>query len=345
MEVKKIADERPKPWNTVTVKTAGNVIEVRYAVHGPPEMTIQKLNADEYLDFRTGAVERFQHATNRAEDKASVSQSLRKLRDLVNANLKSPETALWATLTYRENMTNSTQLYEDYRRFWQRLKYYLSKHGYPSAEYVIAAEPQGRGAWHLHCLLLFPDKAPFIANADMARLWGHGFTKTKSLKGIDNPGLYLTAYLGDMELTEAISAGVIHVGRLAEVEAKDEQGQKQKKAVIKGARLHLYPPGFNLYRCSRGVKRPEVQKMTEREVRKIIGKAPLTYEKTIAVTDSAGETVNVINYRQYNLVRHRGKGEGDTLTAKQPGETGAEVSDSGPKGIKSGDSPPLVPNF
>ena len=310
MVIKKIENERPHPEATVTVKTAGNVIEVRYAVNGPPEITIQKLNADEYLDFRTGAVERFQHAANRAGDKASVAQSLRKLRDLINANLEHPETARWITLTYRQNMTTSAQLYEDYRRFWQRFKYCLSKHGHLSAEYIIAAEPQGRGAWHLHCLFLFPGKAPFIPNADMARLWRKGFTKISSLKGVDNPGLYLTAYLGDMELTEAISAGRFKAGRLGEVETEDERGQKQRKAVIKGARLHLYPPGFNLYRCSRGVKRPKVQHMTEREAQKKTKGAPLTYEKTIAVTDSAGQTVNVINYRQYNQARHPREGEG-----------------------------------
>ena len=67
-------------------------------------------------------------------------------------------------------------------------------------------------------------------------------------------------------------------GKLGEVEAEDEQGHKVKKAVIKGARLHLYPSGFNLYRCSRGVKRPEVLHMTEGEAQQIIGAAPLTYE-------------------------------------------------------------------
>lgn len=76
-----------------------------------------------------------------------------------------------------------------------------------------------------------------------------------------------------------------------------------KKAVIKGARLHLYPPGFNLYRCSRVVKRPQVMQMTEWEAQRIIGTAPLTYEKTIAVTDSEGQTLNVINYRQYNRAK------------------------------------------
>lgn len=286
------------------------MIEIRYSIQGPPEIVIEKLSSALYVDRRTGEVKEFQHATSRAEDKASVAQSLRNLRDLINSNLTDPTTALWVTLTYKDNMRDSQRLYEDFRRFWQRFKYYLQKHNYPPAEYIAAAEPQGRGAWHLHVLLLFPENAPFIPNAHIAKLWGHGFTKTKSLKGVDNPGLYLTAYLGDMELTEAVMSGTTR-GKLGEVEAEDEQGHKVKKAVIKGARLHLYPSGFNLYRCSRGVKRPEVLHMTEGEAQQIIGAAPLTYEKTIAVVDEAGETRNIINYRQYNK----------SAPATQPGVT------------------------
>lgn len=275
------------------------MVEIRYSVQAPPEIAIEKLSSALYVDKRTGEVKEFQHTTSRAEDKASVAQSLRNLRDIINTNLTDPTTALWVTLTYEENMRDPQRLYEDFRRFWQRFKYYLQKHDYPPAEYIAAAEPQGRGAWHLHVLLLFPEKAPFIPNAHMAKLWGHGFTKTKSLQGVDNPGLYLTAYLGDMELTEAAMSGTQR-GRLGEVETVDEHGQRQKKAIIKGARLYLYPPAFNLFRCSRGVKRPEVMYMTEREAQKIIKGAPLTYEKTIAVVDEAGETRNIINYRQYN---------------------------------------------
>ena len=100
----------------------------------------------------------------------------------INANLTEPEKALWVTLTYAENMRDAKQLYEDFRRFWQRFRYYLDKHKHPTAEYITAAEPQARGAWHLHCLFLFfPEKAPFIPNSDMAQIWRHGFTKTKSL--------------------------------------------------------------------------------------------------------------------------------------------------------------------
>ena len=311
MNINRIDDVRPhSPDTGVTVKMCGNVVEIRYSVQGPPEIVIEKLSSALYVDKRTGEVKEFQHTTSRAEDNASVAQSLRNLRDLINTNLTDPTTALWVTLTYKDNMRDPRRLYEDFRRFWQRFKYYLQKHDYPPTEYIAAAEPQGRGAWHLHVLLLFPEKAPFIPNAHMAKLWGHGFTKTKSLHGVDNPGLYLTAYLGDMELTEAVMSGAQR-GRLAEVEAEDEHGQRQKKAVIKGARLHLYPPSFNLYRCSRGVKRPEVMHMTEGEAQKIIKGAPLTYEKTIAVVDEAGETRNIINYRQYNR----------SSPANQPGAT------------------------
>lgn len=77
----------------------------------------------------------------------------------------------------------------------------------------------------MHCIILFTDrekfnKYPFIPNSDIAKIWGHGFTKVQSLKGVGNPGLYLTAYLGNMELSEAVSAGQFKAGQLAESKDK-----------------------------------------------------------------------------------------------------------------------------
>ena len=114
-----------------------------------------------------------QHNQNRAGDMASVAQSLKRLRDVINANLENSERALWVTLTYAENMTDTKRLYKDFHAFWKRFLRYLKRGGHPGAEYIAAAEPQGRGAWHLHCLFLFPDKAPFIPNADIARVAVH----------------------------------------------------------------------------------------------------------------------------------------------------------------------------
>lgn len=305
MNIDRIPDVRPNmPEAQVTVKLCGNIIEIRY-MRSIPTAVIKKINADFYVDKRTDEVKEFRHAVNRSDNKNSVSQSLRKLRDLINTNLTEPDKVLWVTLTYRENMRDTKRLYEDFRRFWTRFRYYLVKYGHPTAEYITAAEPQARGAWHLHCLFLFPEKAPFIPNADVAHIWRHGFTKTKSLQGIDNPGLYLTAYLGDMELSEALRTGNTR-GQITEISATDERGKKQKKAIVKGARLRLYPPGFNLYRSSRGVKRPMIWQTTEAEAQEIVNSAPLTYERTIAVTNEVGEVKNIINYRQYNSASKEG---------------------------------------
>lgn len=309
MKVERIKDVRPDPRDEVTLKATGNILEIRYTrnTNGSP---IIKLDKDHGLDTRTGEVIDYQHNQNRAGDMASVAQSLKRLRDVINANLENSERALWVTLTYAENMTDTERLYKDFHAFWKRFLRYLKRGGHPRAEYIAAAEPQGRGAWHLHCLFLFPCKAPFIPNAEMARIWGHGFTKTKSLQGIENPGLYLTAYLGDMELTEALNSG-IKSGKLAEVEVN---GQK-KKAIVKGARMKLYPPGFNLYRSSRGVERPKIYKVTEEQAREYVGDAPLTYERTVAVTDGAGDIQNVVNYRTF------------TRQPKKQAENPAEVTE------------------
>lgn len=292
MKIERIEDIRPKAKDIVTLKKAGSVTEIRY-MRSQAGTPIQKIDANHGVDLRTGEIIEYRHNISRIEDKASVRQSLKRLRDIINANLENPENALWLTLTYRENMTDSQQLYKNFHAFRKRFNRYLKKHSFPKTEYIAAAEPQGRGAWHLHCLFLFEQKAPYIPNTEIARLWSHGFTKTKSLKGITNPGLYLTAYLGDMEVTEAIQAGTLQDGKLAEISDKS-------KAVIKGARLKLYPKGFNLYRCSRGVKRPEVWKTTEEKAQAEISGMELIYEKTVSLTDVSGTLRNIINYRTYS---------------------------------------------
>lgn len=297
MEIKQAENITPEKEDIVTLKIAGNVMEIRFSKNsaGSP---IKKISKDYGIDVRTGEVVEYQHTTSRAGDKASVKQSMKRLRDIINANLENPGNALWVTLTYAENMRDEKRLYADFHAFFKRFRRYLKRQGQPPAEYITAAEPQGRGAWHLHMLLLFSGNAPFIPNEEMAEIWGQGFTKTKSLKGIDNPGLYLTAYLGDMEIMEAAQAGAMN-GKINEVDVTGEDGTRQKKAIIKGARLSMYPPGFNIYRTSRGVKRPTESKMTEGEAQEIVGDAPLIYEKTLQVIDGAGDIRNTISYRTY----------------------------------------------
>ena len=103
MEIKQVPNIKPEAADMVTVKMAGNVTEIRFSKTsaGSP---IKKVDKDHGVDVRTGELVEFQHNVNRAGDKHSVAQSLKRLRDIINANLENPDNALWVTFTYAENM-------------------------------------------------------------------------------------------------------------------------------------------------------------------------------------------------------------------------------------------------
>ena len=201
-------------------------------------------------------------------------------------------------------MTDSTRLYKDFDKFNKRMKYALSKDGH-KYEYIVCMEPQGRGAWHAHLVMIFEGQAPYIDNKFMAETWGHGFTVTKKLEDVDNVGAYLTAYLGDMDMSEFknLSDDEQNSMRVFGIKEVDVKGSSEKKSILKGARLHMYPPKFNLYRASRGIKKPLVTYEFEREAQKKVSAGTLTFEKTIELTDSDSQFSNTINYRHYNLIR------------------------------------------
>lgn len=84
-------------------------------------------------------------------------------------------------------------------------------------------EPQGRiiegkCVWHLHIIYILK-KRTFIPKSDFERLWGLGFVNIKSLKKIDNLGMYLSAYLSNMQLEH------------------NENNNSNNKRIIKGSRL------------------------------------------------------------------------------------------------------------
>lgn len=301
MEIKRIDNPTINEEAIVDVKKMGNITEVRYMKYRP-EQKILKLNKDEYIVLSTGKTEKFYHKKTRAENLSSVAQSLKRLRDIINTNVSTPQNCLWETLTYAGNMTDVKRLYDDFKKFNMRLTYYLKTNHLPKHEYIVTVEPQGRGAWHMHNIIIFNEKAPFIENKILAELWGQGFVKIKRLNNIDNIGLYLTAYLGDMELNphKRISPNA----QIKEVTTYNS-GEKSTKYYIKGARLILYPKGLRIFRHSYGIKLPITQRMTNREATESLVNHKPTYEKTIEINcknkldDNLSEN-NVINYRYFN---------------------------------------------
>lgn len=276
----------------VKVKKMGHITEIMYMTRCPNTTCfIKKLSDDEYIDLRTGEVMQSKKILDRSENNKSISMSLMRLRDYVNYNVRDNTKARWITLTYKNNMRDSKQLYADFQQFIKKIRRHFGK-----CEYIVVAEPQGRGAWHMHVILLFANKAPYIANKELREVYwlDRGFVKINSLtKKCDNLGAYFSAYLTDVE----------YKGQRLDKKQKikeiiDSKGNTKK--YIKGARLKFYPPKFNLYRCSRGIKKPIEYNDTYRQ-QNFYGE--LTYKNSIRMYDDESNAQFTICYEYYNNKR------------------------------------------
>lgn len=306
LEIKKYNDLKIEPQHLVSVKRMGSIYEICYCEHSNRSATIQLIDKDHYINLQSGIVFECNHIENRSQSKAQISQSLKRLRDLINNNVIEPKNWKWITLTYRENMQDTKKLYRDFQKFMQRLRYKYNKY---NIDYIIACEPQGRGAWHIHLLLGFNTTAPYIANKEIEMLWQLGFTKTQKLNDIDNIGAYLTAYLGDIELNDnnitLLKENGVNVSKMVLKEVNQIEGiaLKEPKSFIKGGRLYMYPPNFNLYRFSRGIKKPIKEYWEYKQIKEKVGLGQPTYSNCISLIDTDLNYNNKIIYEYYNTKR------------------------------------------
>lgn len=281
-----------KPTDLVTVTKMNHLIEIQYMQKLNRSVNILKLDKDRYLEISTGEVKEFQHSENRNDNHNSLRQTFKKLRYLINNNFIGAPNELHVTLTYAENMTDTKRLYKDFKNFVERLRTRFKKES--TLDYLCVVEPQGRGAWHCHMLVRFNElEKVYIPADELQAIWNQGFVKIKSLKDVDNIGAYLSAYLTDVELTNDNMMDFL--GKRLEV--KEHEG----KHYVKGGRLHMYPPGMNLYRKSKGIVFPEREKLKFEKIKKIVGSAKPHYEKTYKIEKENFE--NTIHFQQYNLKR------------------------------------------
>lgn len=264
----------------------------------------------------------YRSTENRSQSANEIRKTFKRLRALINTNVTDPRFCKFITLTYKENMTDCEKLRHDLQLFMKRFRYYINnlknKKGHLLGldfEYISVIEPQERGAWHAHIIFVFNKQIRFIDNSEVARIWSHGFTTTRRIDNVDNVGAYLTAYLADIEITDSVTNESIQYiqSDSSKINIKecfvpcyDSVGNpkgKEKKKFIKGGRLHLYPKGFHLYRCSKGIKRPVTEYITYKEVLSRLDlKASLTFHKSIYISN--GEHFeNTLTYLYFNNKR------------------------------------------
>lgn len=278
----------------VVVTEMNHITEVQYMEKRNTGATIKKLNQSEFVVLSTGEVKEFKSNENRSQNENGLRKTFKRLRYLINNNFVGRPNELFITLTYKENMSDVKKLYDDFRKFIQRLQYNFSDYG--GLEYLDVIEPQARGAWHHHVLLKFPKKnSVFIENKKLAKIWGHGFVKVNRIHNIDNIGAYLTAYLADIPLDQ-VEEDIVG-------EVVEKVIDNKTKKIVKGGRLHLYPSGINLYRKSKGIVFPERKTMKYSTAKGKIGDSDMTMESNIFLEND--DFKNHIRFEQYNSKRGR----------------------------------------
>lgn len=242
------------PNKLVKAYVYGDTVEMTTA-NGQQEQIIKVIEGKRYVNLETGEIHAMDTSNNsRLDNLKSTKQTMKKLRRIIAHNFTGGKNQLWITLTYRDHVTETAIVYRDFKAFIRRIR-----NQFGNIDYITVIEPQASGRWHLH-VLLKNDSELTIPNNDLAKMWGKGFTKTKRLKRADKVGNYLIAYLSNLQIGDEGS---------------------QNKAIIKGARLHMYPKGIRIYRTSRGIEKPLEITITKGEIMETYKiNSPPTFSRT-----------------------------------------------------------------
>nr|CDL67075.1 unnamed protein product [uncultured bacterium] len=272
MKIEKLDDFVPSKNMITKITKMNNVIEFISMQKKNNSCPIRKINKNQYVHISTGEIFDCNHIKNRSENLYGIKISTHELRDLINFNFSGGKNELWITLTFGKNKVyNPKELYPIFTNFIKRFRYHFSG---LVIDYIYIPEPHEKGDWHIH-LLLKANKELYIKNSELNKIWGYGFVKVNRLKDVDNIGAYVSAYLTNIK-----------------------EGEETKK----GARLHLYPPGHQLYRYSKGIKKPSSVYGSYSDAKKEVGSHKPTYKTTFKISSDDGFS-NIIHKEYYNLKR------------------------------------------
>jgi hypothetical protein len=301
-KIKVVKNPKLELWRTAKVVYQGDRFADATIIARKIKPCVRKLDKHRYVLLRDcsrgirGEIFMYAEKKDNSRHYQNLRRTFNHIRWLIRTNFDGEsENQLFVTLTYAENMTDKDRLYEDFKGFIKALKYELKDH---KLDYITVAEPQGRGAWHMH-LMLKSNKPLFkrlkngyvsyiLKNRTIAAKWKQGFTQTKPLKS-DDVGTYFVTYFTDIVYNDDGKEATVQ-------EIASMSDAKISKRKIKGERLAQYPKYFKFYRCSRGIKRPGVDAETLEDVVQEYGKPVYSaqYEYVQMDDDEVDNVANVV---------------------------------------------------
>lgn len=126
----------------------------------------------------------------------------------------------------------------------------------------------------------------YIPQSRIQHFWKHGGANIRKLPVCDNYGAYFSAHVTNLDTSE-------------------NPGSSISKRTMKGARLKFYPTGMKIYRCSKGIVRPQAIKMRRSDALEALSDTTLQYStiKAILEKDDDGneQQVNAILYERFKM--------------------------------------------
>lgn len=227
-----------------------NKIELRWREVNPQKHLFVLQNSHSYAKRKKSG--------KRTDNLNHLYSTYSSLRRLIKRNFSDNNPSeCFLTLTYSTKMQNHKQLHSDFSKFYRRLQYH-----YPAnkLEYVAVSELQKRNSWHLHVLLkdISGNVLPFT-KSDIRKIWKKGKVDCQSITDVYHLACYLSPKL------------------------QDKNDKKNKL-------LCYYPAGIRIYRTSRGIIHPTLQKAAYKT---ILAEYQLkNSHHTYAIDPTTGEVVN-----------------------------------------------------
>lgn len=300
---------------------AGRYITVTYQER--PTLThIKKIDKKHYKVKKTGEIKEYQEHSASHKKMVRINclrRAFDELKQLIRHNFEHCQNrALFVTLTYDKPNFDHISIQNNIKCFLESLK---RKFKQMKFEYIYVVEPHGSGAWHIHVMLKADIDYLYIADSDIRKCWKKGITTTQRLKS-DDIGQYYTAYFTDLldvssvEDTDLVDETALKNGediykseqRLIKRNTVHDANGKEvimspRKKELKGSRLKYYPKGMKLYRCSKGIERPEAYMDYLFAIDCVENKTQI-YQATydiIRTKDNKSEVVNTIQKTVYRL--------------------------------------------
>lgn len=209
--------------------------------------TLKRIGNNRHLNLRTGEVVEETKKEKRGDYIPSLLISNLRLQDIIKENAVDNNKIILLTLTYEEKTLDIKRINEDFKSFIKYLRNNVVEFG--AIEYINTLELYAdKKGYHIHAILFFNEstKSIYLPFETLSKAWKLGQFALRKPTRDNEVYFYLTPHLSK--------------------KVNDKNSHMHSKALLQ---MEL-PAGVNLYRCSKGIRKPVIYTDTYENIQKYL---------------------------------------------------------------------------